>query len=219
MNLISNLIWNEPMRNNSRKPNYRKISPLKRVLILCEGESEQIYINGHRSEEYNIRRLANVEVEIYKPKNNSPYGLLAEAKIKSKEAKRDKMTYDTIWIIFDRDGHAYVPNTFEEARIAKINITFSSVCFEIWILLHFEKTSRQFSNCDDLIHFIKHKDYLNYEKTNFYNQLTLEHKQNAIINAEWLHGQNEVDIQRGISIHELNPYTDFDRLMIYLQSL
>ena len=68
MNLISNLIWNEPMRNNSRKPNYRKISPLKRVLILCEGESEQIYINGYRSEEYNVRRLANVEVEIYKPK-------------------------------------------------------------------------------------------------------------------------------------------------------
>ena len=207
------------MKSNSRKPNYNRVFPSKRVLILCEGQSEQIYINGYKSEDVNKRRLANVDVEIYQPKDYSPHGLLAEAKFKAKEARRDKMPYDKIWIIFDRDGHAYVPTTFEEARIAKINITFSSVCFEIWILLHFEKTSRQFQKCDEIISFIKHNGYLNYEKTNFYNQLTFEQKQIAIINAEWLHGQNEVDIQRGISIHELNPYTDFDRLMKYLQSL
>jgi hypothetical protein len=207
------------MKSKSRKPNYFRVLPTKKVLILCEGQSEQIYINGYKSEDVNKRRLANVDVEIYQPKDYSPHGLLAEAKFMAKEARRDKMPYDAIWIVFDRDGHAYVPTTFEEARIAKINITFSSVCFEIWILLHFEKTSRQFQKCDEIISFIKHSGYLKYEKTNFYNQLTFEQKQTAIINAEWLHGQNEVDIQRGLSIHELNPYTDFDRLMKYLHSL
>ncbi|MEI6553974.1 MAG: RloB family protein [Paludibacter sp.] len=207
------------MKKNSRKPYLPKFQPSKRVLILCEGQSEQIYINGYKSEDVNKRRLAMVDVEIYQPKNYSPHGLLTEAKKKVKEAKKDKMPYESVWIVFDRDGHANVPQTFEEARVSKINIAFSSVCFEIWILLHFEKTSRQFQNCDDIIHFIKHKGYLNYEKTNFYNQLSPEHKQNAIINAVWLHVYNDNDIKRGIPIYQLNPYTDFDRLMKYLHSL
>lgn len=207
------------MKMTNRKPNFNRIPPLKRVLILCEGQSEQIYIKGYKSEDVNKRRLAKVDVEIYQPKDYSPHGLLTEAKKKAKEAKKDKMPYESVWIVFDKDGHAYVPNTFEEARIANVNIAFSSVCFEIWILLHFEKTSRQFQNCDDIIHFIKHRNYLSYEKTNFYHQLSIEQKQNVNINAEWLHNQNEEDIQRGIPIHHLNPYTDFDRLMKYLQSV
>ena len=137
------------MRSYSRKPNLPKFQPAKRVLILCEGQSEQIYINGYKSEDVNKRRLAKVDVEIYQPKDYSPHGLLTEAKLKVKEAKKDKMPYDKVWIVFDRDGHANVPQTFEEARIAKINIAFSAVCFEIWILLHFERTSRAFQNCDD----------------------------------------------------------------------
>lgn len=207
------------MKNSSRKPNYSRSLPTKRVLILCEGQSEQIYINGYKSEDLNKRRLANVEVKIYQPKDYSPKGLLAEAKLKRREAIREGMPYDKIWIVFDRDGHANVPQTFEEARVANINIAFSSVCFEVWILLHFEKTSHEFQNCDDVIHFIKHKNYLDYAKTNFYNQLTSEHKQNAIINADWLHGKNGIDIQRGEFIYKLNPYTDFDKLMKYLHSL
>lgn len=208
------------MKSNSRKPNYNKVLPIKRVLILCEGQSEQIYINGYKSEDMNKRRLANVEVKIYQPKDYSPKGLLAEAKLKRREAIREGMPYDKIWIVFDRDGHANVPQTFEEARVANINIAFSSVCFEVWILLHFEKTSRAFQNCDEVTHFIKHRDYLDYAKTNnFYNQLSSEHKQNAINNAGWLHGQNSEDIQRGLQIYTLNPYTDFDKLMLYLLNL
>lgn len=207
------------MKNSSRKPNYNKVLPTKRVLILCEGQSEQIYIKGYKSEDLNTRRLAKVDVEIYQPRDYSPHGLLTEAKKKAKEAKNDKMPYESVWIVFDRDGHANVPHTFEEARIAKINIAFSSVCFEVWILLHFEKTSRAFNNCDEVIHFIKHKNYLDYAKTNFYNQLTSEHKQNAINNADWLHGQNSEDIQRGLQVYTLNPYTNFDKLMLYLLNL
>lgn len=207
------------MRNSSRKPNYNRVLPTKRVLILCEGQSEQIYVNGYKSEDINKRRLAKVEVKIYQPKDHSPKGLLAEAKLKRKEAIREGMPYDRIWIVFDRDGHANVPQTFEEAIDANINIAFSAVCFEVWILLHFEKTSREFQNCDDVIHSIKHKGYLDYAKTNFYNQLTSEQKQNAIVNADWLHSKNEIDLQRGEFIYKLNPYTDFDKLMKYLCSL
>jgi hypothetical protein len=207
------------MKNSSRKPNLPKFQPSKRVLILCEGQSEQIYIKGYKSEDVNKRRLAKVDVEIYQPKNYSPRGLLTEAKQKAREAKREGMPYDKIWIVFDRDGHANVPQTFEEARIAKINIAFSAVCFEVWIVLHFEKTNRTFQNCEDVIHFIKNRGYLDYAKTNFYNQLTTEQKQNAMNNAEWLHGQNEIDIQRGEFIYKIDPYTDFDKLMKYLWNL
>ena len=85
--------------------------------------------------------------------------------------------------------------------------------------MHLENTSRQFQNCDNVIHYINQKGYIDYAKTNFYNQLTLDQKQKAIVNADWLHGQNEIDLQRGESVYRLNPYTDFDKLMKYLHNL
>ena len=197
----------------------RKINLSKRVLILCEGESEKIYVNGYRTEESNRRRLSNVEVEIYQPKDYSPYGLLQEAKRKSKEAKKDKMPYHSIWIIFDRDGHANIPKTFEEAQDVQIRIIFSSICFETWILLHFEQRKHACKNYDELQKYISKKKYLNYDKTNYYTYLSETHKQNAKENAKWLHGQNTMDIERNIPIYELNPYTNFDELMDYLEQL
>lgn len=207
------------MGSNSRKPNYNRVAPSKRILILCEGQSEQIYINGYKSEEVNKRRLAKVDVEIYQPKDYSPHGLLTEAKKKAKEAKKDKMPYESVWIVFDRDGHANVPQTFEEAPIAKINIAFSSVCFEVWILFHFERTSRYFENCDEILSYIKRNDYLAYAKTNYYNQLTEEHKKTAVANAEWLYKQHKNDIDRGMFLYELNPFTNFDMLIKYLHEI
>jgi len=207
------------MRSNSRKPNYNRVIPTKRVLILCEGQSEQIYINGYKSEEVNKRRLAKVDVEIYQPKDYSPHGLLTEAKKKAKDAKKDKMPYESVWIVFDRDGHANVPQTFEEAPIAKINIAFSSICFETWILLHFEQTSRYFENCDAILSYIKRNDYLAYEKTNYYKLLTEDKKKTAVANAEWLYKQNKNDIDRGMFLYELNPFTNFDLLIKYLHEI
>jgi len=191
----------------------------KRVLVLCEGESEKIYILGYCNEDANKRRLANVDVEIYQPRNYSPYGLLQEAKRKIKEAKKDKFPYDSAWIVFDRDGHANIPKTFGEAPDVNVKVVFSSVCFETWILLHFLKTSRSFENSDKIISYISKKGFINYEKTNYYNELSDLNKSNALNNAKWLRNQNSTDIDNGVPLYSIGAHTDFDILMEYLMKI
>jgi len=207
------------MKKNIKNRKSTLIPLPKHVLILCEGKSEEIYVKSYSSQEQNRRRLANVDIQVYQPKNYSPLGLLKEAKKRKEEAKRDKMPYDSIWIIFDKDGHANIPQTFEEAKDVKIYIIFSAICFEMWILLHFEKTSKFFHNCDEIVSYITKKKYLDYTKTNYFNQLTDEQKDIACENSKWLRKQNETAINKGNHIYELKAYTDFDNLMEYLQNI
>ena len=215
MNMILFLI--QVVMSNSRISRNKELP--KRILILCEGESEIIYLKGFRGEEQNKRRLANVDIEIYQPKNYSPYGLLIEAKKKQKEAKKEKFPYKSVWIVFDRDGHANIPQTFEESKKADVKIAFSLICFEYWILLHFEKTFRAFKNSDEILSYIKSKKYIDYQKTNYYPQLLGEHKSNALSYSEWMLIQNETDLKRGKKEYELSAYTNFNKLINYLNSI
>ena len=207
------------MKNCSRRKKSFANIPIKRVLILCEGESEQIYINNYRSEEKNKRRLSSVDVEIYQPKNYSPYGLLKEAKRKAKEAKKDKLPYNYIWIIFDKDFHANIPKTFEEAIDFGINIIFSSICFEVWILLHFEKTSKCFKDCEELCSYLSKKKHIEYSKTNYLKDINKCHFEQASDSAKWLRKTTESELKSGKKIYELDCYTNFDILIEFLENL
>ncbi|MCX6327210.1 MAG: RloB family protein [Bacteroidia bacterium] len=191
----------------------------QRILILCEGESEIKYLKGYQSEEKNRRKLSGVQIELYQPENFSPYGLLTEAKKKAKEANKEKYSFNQVWIVFDRNGHANIPKTFCEATDASVKIAFSLISFEYWILLHFEKSRKYYPNCDSLVHYIESKKYIiDYCKTNYYSKIK-EHQQTAIENARWLHKQNESDLNRGAKKYELSAYTNFDELFITLQKI
>ena len=190
-----------------------------KILILCEGESEIIYLKGFQSEEKHRRKLSRVKVELYQPDDYSPYGLLTEAKKKAREAIKERYAYDQVWIVFDRDGHANIPKTFDEAYDANVKIAFSLICFEYWILLHFEKTRRHFYDCDSLVHYIEDQKYIiDYSKTNYYSKIK-DLQEGAIKNALWLHAQNESDLRREIKIYNLPAYTSFNDLFIALQKL
>ena len=61
--------------------------------------------------------------------------------------------YDEVWVFFDKDGHPKAKEAFEMARITeidgkKINIAFSSRCFEYYLLLHFELIYRAFEKSE-----------------------------------------------------------------------
>lgn len=159
-------------------------------------------------------------IEIYKPKDHSPLGLLAEAKKRIKEAKKDKMPYEKVWIVFDRDGHANIPATFHEKQtVNEIEIAFSVVCFEYWVLLHFEKTTRLFSDCDNVGSYIRQKYFPEYEKSrnNYHN---LKDKISiAIENATWCSKQNQTDLNDGLKPYQLQAYTNVHELIYFLKDL
>lgn len=56
--------------------------------------------------------------------------------------------FEEVWAVFDRDGHPGHEAAFQlaEERIEgkKVNIAFSSIAFEHWILLHFERNLTAF---------------------------------------------------------------------------
>ena len=64
-------------------------------------------------------------------------------------------TYEEVWIVFDKDGHPAAKDAFEEFiktrdRDKRLNLVFSSRCFEYYMLQHFEYVYHGFtkSECD-----------------------------------------------------------------------
>lgn len=134
------------------------------IRIICEGgKTEPNYFNGWlRAKGFKLSNPA------YKAKNNSPKGVAEEAKRWYKETRKLRIPEDQIhiWAVFDRDGHAGIPEAFDQLRQFPIGIAFSSICFEFWVLLHYQRTSRPFNNCDEVIKFIQDNHDENYAKAN-----------------------------------------------------
>lgn len=194
----------------------------KRGLILCEGQTEEKYFKGLVTQETHRRKFAAIDVEIHKAENNSPVGLIKKAKELMKAAKRDRNEYDFVWVVFDRDQHASIPDAFEMARTNKpeIKIAFTSPCFEFFILLHFKKTTREYSTCGEIISYIKMKGYIpEYEKaSNLFK--ALDHvKEKGLEHCDWLRGRNQMEIDDGVRPYELSAYSNVEELIRFLYSL
>ncbi|RZM24209.1 MAG: RloB domain-containing protein [Pedobacter sp.] len=168
-----------------------------------------------------------------------PVRYIKEARDRVKEAG-----YNEAWAVFDMDGHARPADAYQLADIEveeiKINIAFSSISFEHWILLHFEQNSYPFkkSQCKDhetedskecgtgahpedclgkhcVSGYMIRSHYIpNYDKADpikLFEQL-LPKTSTAIENAAWLRAtQTPYFVKR--NIWQVNPYTDVDQLV------
>ncbi|MCD4792627.1 MAG: RloB family protein [Bacteroidales bacterium] len=190
------------------------ISIAKRILILCEDEkSSKLYFESFKRDEKLKRELSSVDIEVIHPKDHSPVGLVTKAKEKKKKAKRERNPYDEIWIVLDKDYHANMDKALNMAKDNKIKVALSIICFEYWILLHFEKTTKPFVKCDDIISYIKKKHFKGYEKsTNCYTALK-DKIEFAIENGKWLLNQTKNDLDRGMKITDMSAYTDVHLLV------
>jgi hypothetical protein len=192
----------------------------KRLLIICEdGKSSKLYFESFKRDEKLKRRLASVSIEVVHPKDHSPVGLVTEAKIKKQKAKKDRNPYDEIWIVLDKDYHANIAKAFDMAYANGFKIALSVICFEYWVLLHFEKTKRPFKKCAEIISYIRKKHHPEYlKKENAYYELK-DNVNIAIENGRWIVMQNQIDINRGAKIYELSAYTDVHLLVESLLTL
>jgi hypothetical protein len=193
----------------------------KRGVILCEGETEENYFSGLISQPKYRRKFQSISVRVFKPKDHSPFGMVKEAKKMTRIAKSEKNPYDFVWVMFDRDGHAKVPDAFELARTStpEIKIAFTIPCFEYFVLLHFEKTTRPFTKCDDVIHQIKKSWLPDYEKATNIFDILLPNKDTGLENSAWVVNQFNDEIQFGKRIYELPSYSNVHDLVNYLYTL
>jgi len=206
----------------SRYRKHRKtVSFNKRGLILCEGETEENYFKGLISQEKYRRKFQSIDVNIHKPKDHSPIGLVKKAKEMIKVAKSEKNPYDFVWVVFDRDGHAKLSEAFELARSSnpEIKIAYTTPCFEYFVLLHFKKTTKPFDKCDHVISQIK-RDYLDdYEKATNLFDILLDYKETGMVNGEWVVEQFSEEVADGKKVYELSSYSNVHELVQFLYSM
>jgi RloB-like protein len=174
------------------------------IKLVCEGEkTEPNYFNAWlRSEGFKLDNPA------YKSKDNSPIGVAKESKKQYLEALKYKIPHDKIhvWAVFDMDGHVGIPEAFDMLKDLPIGIAFSNICFEFWVLLHFERTSRQFKNCDEIISYIRKNHDKDYAKANDHFLRLKDKLPSAIENSKWLTEKHWEYDER--PLWERNPYSD-----------
>jgi hypothetical protein len=180
---------------------------------VCEGKTEEAYFEAARVH-FNLTTAEVVVAD--NTKGAAPISVVECAE----ERAAEQGGYDTIFCVFDRDGH----ESFDRARSKiegfasrsrnRLNIheAISVPCFELWVLLHFERTDRTFQNCAALVVRIRNLHLEDYQKADdeVAKQL-LARVETALANARWLAGRTE--------IVDGNPSTSVDVLIHHLKDV
>jgi hypothetical protein len=191
------------------------------IRLLCEGlKTEPNYFNGYfKAKGFHQPNMAS------KPKDHSPKGVAKAAKEEYFKAKNQLKIPEAqifIWAVFDRDGHVGIPEAIDILRGTPVGIAFSNVCFEYWILLHYENTSKAFPDCDAIKSYIHQHHDKEYDKGNDHYGRLKDKIPTAISRAQQLARNQNLYATRPDSIltgsndinspdspnWTLNPYTD-----------
>ena len=193
--------------------------PYDKVLIVCEGEkTEPHYLIALRDH----LKLSQTNIKIDPDCDSSPTSVVKYAKELIKESFKDP--YDHVFCVIDRDRHADFDTAIAQIygyrkKDTKLHAIVSNPCFEFWILLHFDYTTKLFgtsgdSPCMDLIKnnlkvFIK-----NYEKG---DKAIMPHiiKSGLEMAATNAKRANETAKRNDTG----NPTTQMDELVDYLKNL
>lgn len=140
----------------------RNIQPKRHlVAIVGDGQTERIYF----ADVQDTDRPDNITIFPDQPKRIGNYQGVLERAISLTG------TYDEVYALIDMDkviqekqqqGYAKAK---AEAGKAGVKVLENNPCFEIWILLHFERTGRAFKNCESVTERIRSRYISNYDKS------------------------------------------------------
>lgn len=192
------------------KPHKDKRVLRRRILILCEGETERNYFQAIKEDDDYKRALSAIDPQIMEANKPAPELIVKEAIAKFNKAKREQNPYDKVWLIFDHDNSPLRREAYDYAKKQAFEIAFSAIAFEKWYLLHFVFTTKAFSSADELIRALK-KHYTIYEKAKHNDFANLKDRlQTARENALSLREQR---LEEKKHITDCNPWTDVDELV------
>lgn len=184
-----------------------KRAPQKTYLIVCEGTTEENYFKalcGSRS-----------NVTVTKSGGSCPMGIV-------KYAQQEMEYYYAIICVFDKEFDKGREKKFRQAneklaRLAQKDTkktiigAWSVPCFEVWFLLHFDRSSSPFSCCDKVEKALKeNKDFEKYNKSDKgHYQLLRDRTTTAITNAAALYKDSQLETFN-------NPSTTVHRAVEFL---
>lgn len=149
-------------------------------------------------------------------------------------------TFNEVWVVFDDDGHPAKREAFEKARETingkQVQVAYSSISFEYYLLLHFERKYYAFQksecrkgkvsiNCS----LENHPDDCNgalciggYARLHGYWEVSKEKKslfpiienklEIGFLNAAWLRNQSDIQDEK-TPFYDRNPYVTTDAIV------
>lgn len=188
-----------------------KRKPKHTIFIACEGtNTEPLYFENIKEIEED-RDDYPFSITIY-PDRECDVNPKTDALGLVKVAIDAKSVYNEVWVVFDKDGYTKHKEAFELARNNEVNIAFSSISFETWILFHFERNQTQFLKSANIINdkFVNNNYIVDYNKTGEFNvyPYVSDLINKAYQNVAWIRKINVSE-----NIFDNNPYTDVDLLV------
>lgn len=186
----------------------------KRFLILCEGVTEYVYA---KSLQMDLPRelQRSIAIDIIHETKNDPKSLAIVARAKVKEAKRERNPYEMVWLFFDNDSWPQLSDAFRIIERDGFRVAYTSICFEHWLILHFENIGKPFAKGEDALKRLK-SFWPEYHKTksNPYKEL-LDRMDLAISRADVLNKNSNVEL----AVHQRNPYFTVGDLINFFRTL
>jgi RloB-like protein len=139
----------------------------KRYLIVCEDSvSAPNYFRSLKK----IFRLSSTSITVVGSDHASqPQQVVNKAIDLKRDAEKNSVEedpYDQVWCVIDGEHGPKIPNARHSAIANQIRLAVTTMCFEYWILLHFEESSRSKPDCQGVIADLKHNHLSDYEKGN-----------------------------------------------------
>ncbi len=186
---------------------------------MCEGQTERNYLLEIKNQ-LPREKQRGIKIDVEHFKKNDPLNLVNEAIRRKQKARYEGAPYDHAWVAFDHDNLPNRDRAFLKAESNAINIAYSSFNIEFWFLLHFQYSTRPFTNGDDVKNFIRQNFINNYEpgRTRLFPLLGARFE-DAETNAERLKNDKRVDIDAGIPTWDLNPYVTIHELVRFIIEL
>ena len=197
-------------RDLRRKPPSKLRKPF--VLIACEGgKTEPYYFDAFRQRlKFTKEQFKILGKEI----GTHPKNIVKSAKKERQKLLKDGYDYDKIWCVFDCDQHENIHEAFDQAKTNKFEVIFSNPCFELWYLLHYQDQRRHIERRDIIREL---KNYLaDYDKGTEGLYLCLLDRQEGAIKRAGDLRKRIVDDRK---LWDVNPYTNVDELVIFLNGL
>ena len=229
----------------SREQLRRKRKPNPTIVIICEGkDTETTYFENFNSKytKVDVRIIDKSSKGKDKIRATDPESLVKKSiEILSKDYDINEKDGDRVWCIFDVDIN-YNNNNAIQSKISEINkakilsnkkhIRFgiSNPCFELWYLLHFEYTTANLKDYNDVKQRLD-KHIKNYDKNkNVYDEIK-PYLKDAIDSSKKLkqyyeslgktlpNAENDYLKITAENIVRSNPYTNINDLIEYMESL
>lgn len=181
------------------------------INIYVEGrKTEQIYFNNY-TRQINSSQKYRLNVKYYCSDLKKTIDYIDDE-------IRDSDKNDVFYFVFDTDRTSeseligiYTNMQSKNIKcellnneIDKINLIYSTPCFEYWFLLHYKKCTDSFGDCSGVIS--KLNNYIvGYDKAKDYFDMLLDKQMIAIQNAKWVETdhktQGHVEFTTGFSPH------------------